>query len=167
MTKRSSSIQTSCKRKLESHFKRFGNPESQQTLEQIRIDRTHIAGSINPVNPVTINKVEQIHAVDGIAEGRSHQPRSALAGSRRCPPSPAPRPRGPGAKECARNIAQAVEITRAIEGFGRDGRHPAIGWRCRESRANPSPPNSLLNREKTGNFRKYRPRIADSYGLSG
>ncbi len=28
------------------------------------IDRTHIAGSIDPVNPATIYKVEQIHAVD-------------------------------------------------------------------------------------------------------
>ena len=29
-----------------------------------RIDRTHIAGSIDPVNPVTTYKVEQIQAVD-------------------------------------------------------------------------------------------------------
>ncbi|MEE8499973.1 MAG: hypothetical protein V3S27_05305, partial [Kiloniellales bacterium] len=43
------------------------------------IDRTHIVGSIDPVNPVYIYKVEQIHAVDGIADGDSHQPRSALA----------------------------------------------------------------------------------------
>ncbi len=28
-------------------------------------------------------------------------------------------------------------------------------WRCRESRANPSPPNSLLNREKTGNYSEF------------
>ncbi len=35
-------------------------------------------GSIEPVNPVYIYKVEQIHAVDGIADGDSHQPRSAL-----------------------------------------------------------------------------------------
>ncbi len=33
----------------------------------------------DPVNPVTINKVEQIHAVDRIADGDSIQPRSALA----------------------------------------------------------------------------------------
>ncbi len=33
-------------------------------LDRIRIDRTHILGSINPVNPVYINNVEQIHAVD-------------------------------------------------------------------------------------------------------
>ncbi len=33
-------------------------------LDRIRIDRTHIAGSIDPVNPIYINKVEQIHAVD-------------------------------------------------------------------------------------------------------
>ena len=43
-----------------------------------RIDRTHIVGSIDPVTPVYIYKVEQIHAVDGIADGGSHQPRSAL-----------------------------------------------------------------------------------------
>ncbi|MEE9209086.1 MAG: hypothetical protein V3U23_01440, partial [Kiloniellales bacterium] len=42
------------------------------------IDRTHIVGSIDPVNPVYTHKVEQIHAVDGIADGDSHQPRSAL-----------------------------------------------------------------------------------------
>ncbi len=47
-------------------------------LDRIRIDRTHIVGSIDPVNPVYIYKVEQIHAVDGIADGDSHQPRSAL-----------------------------------------------------------------------------------------
>jgi hypothetical protein len=35
-------------------------------------------GSIDPVNPVSIDKVEQIHAVDGIADGDSNQPRSAL-----------------------------------------------------------------------------------------
>jgi len=31
------------------------------------------------------------------------------------------------------------------------------GWRWAQSRANPSPPNSLLNRENTGNFRDFRP----------
>ncbi len=41
-------------------------------LDRIGIDRTHIAGSIDPVNPVYINKVEQIHAVDGIADGDSN-----------------------------------------------------------------------------------------------
>ncbi len=40
------------------------------------------------------------------------------------------------------------------------------GWRCRESRANPSSPISPLNREKTGNLREYRPRFAKSYDLS-
>ena len=30
-------------------------------LDRIRIDRTHIAGSIDPVNPVYTYKVEQIH----------------------------------------------------------------------------------------------------------
>ena len=47
-------------------------------LDRIRIDPTHIVGWIDPVNPVYIYKVEQIHAVDGIAGGDSHQPRSAL-----------------------------------------------------------------------------------------
>ncbi len=47
-------------------------------IDRIRIDRTHIVGSIEPVNSVYIYKVEQIHAVDGIADGDSHQPRSAL-----------------------------------------------------------------------------------------
>ncbi len=46
-------------------------------LDRIRIDRTQIVGSIDPVNPVAINKVEQIQAVDGIADGDSNQPRSA------------------------------------------------------------------------------------------
>ncbi len=30
-------------------------------LDRIRIDRTHIVGSIDPVNPVYTFKVEQIH----------------------------------------------------------------------------------------------------------
>ena len=47
-------------------------------LDRIRIDRTHIVGSIDPVNPVYTYNVEQI-GVDGIADGDSHQPRSALA----------------------------------------------------------------------------------------
>jgi hypothetical protein len=41
-------------------------------------------GSINPVNPVYVNSVEQIHAVDRIAIGDSNQPRSAL-GAHPCP----------------------------------------------------------------------------------
>ncbi|MCH8926043.1 MAG: CHASE domain-containing protein, partial [Proteobacteria bacterium] len=49
-----------------------------EALDRIRIDRTHIVGSIDPVNPVTINEGEQIHAVDGLADGDSNQPRSAL-----------------------------------------------------------------------------------------
>ena len=49
-------------------------------LDRIGIDRTRIAGSVDPVSPVYTSKVEQIHAVDGIADGDSHQPRSALAG---------------------------------------------------------------------------------------
>ncbi len=43
-------------------------------LDRIRIDRTPIAGSIDPGNPFYINKVEQIHAVDGIADGDSVNP---------------------------------------------------------------------------------------------
>ena len=48
-----------------------------EPLDRIRIDRTHIVGSIDPVNPVYTYEVEQI-GVDGIADGDSHQPRSAL-----------------------------------------------------------------------------------------
>ncbi len=48
-------------------------------LDRIRIDRAHIAGLVDPVNPAYINKVEQIHAVDGIADGDANQPRAALA----------------------------------------------------------------------------------------
>ena len=47
-------------------------------LDRIRIDRTHIVASIDPVNPVYIHKVEQFYAVDGIAGGDSDQPRFAL-----------------------------------------------------------------------------------------
>ncbi len=54
-----------------------------QWLDRIRIDRTRDPGSINPVNPVYINSVEQIHAVDRIAVGDSNQPRSALGFRRR------------------------------------------------------------------------------------
>ena len=50
----------------------------QRPLDRIRIDRTHIVGSIDSVNPVYTYKVEQIHAIDGIADGDSNQPRSAL-----------------------------------------------------------------------------------------
>ena len=56
-------------------------PLAASPLDRIRIERTHIVGSIDPVNPVYICKVEQIHAADGIADGDSHQPRSALAAS--------------------------------------------------------------------------------------
>ncbi len=49
-------------------------------LDRVRIDRTQIVGSIDTVNPVYINSVEQIHAVDRIAGGDSNQPRSALGG---------------------------------------------------------------------------------------
>ncbi len=51
------------------------------SLDRIRIDRTHAVGSINPVNPVYLHSVEQIHAVDRIAVGDSNQPRSALRSS--------------------------------------------------------------------------------------
>ncbi len=40
-----------------------------RALDRIRIDRTHIVGSVDPFNPVTIYKAEQIQAVDGIADG--------------------------------------------------------------------------------------------------
>ena len=48
-------------------------------MDRIGIDRIRDPGSIDPVVPVTTNKVEQIHAVDEIADGDSIQPRSALA----------------------------------------------------------------------------------------
>ena len=50
--------------------------------DRVRIDRTRDPGSINPVNPVDIDSVEQIHAVDRIAVGDPNQPRSALAEAR-------------------------------------------------------------------------------------
>ena len=65
-------------RPLGREGERAGSAIHENALDRIRIDRTHIAGSINPVNPVYINKVEQIHAVDGIADGDSNPPRSAL-----------------------------------------------------------------------------------------
>ena len=34
------------------------------------------------------------------------------------------------------------------------------GWRRKQSQANPSPPFSLINREKTGNFDQFRPVLA-------
>ncbi len=51
---------------------RTGNPRAAEAalrtalnmdrhLDRIRFDRTHIVGSIDPVNPVYIYKVEQIH----------------------------------------------------------------------------------------------------------
>ncbi len=43
-------------------------------LARIRIDRIDIVGSIDSVNPVYIDKLEQIHAVDGIAVGDSINP---------------------------------------------------------------------------------------------
>ena len=46
-------------------------------LDRIRTDRTQIVVSIDPVNPADIYKVERI-AVDGVTDGDSHQPRSAL-----------------------------------------------------------------------------------------
>ncbi len=42
-----------------------------EAVDRVRIDRTHIAGSIDPVNPVYIYKVEQIHAVDWDRRRRS------------------------------------------------------------------------------------------------
>jgi hypothetical protein len=36
-------------------------------LERIRIDRSHIVASLDPVNPLDINKLEQIHAIVRIA----------------------------------------------------------------------------------------------------
>ncbi len=47
-------------------------------LDRIRIDRTHDVGSIDPVNPVYIDKVEQIGG-DWNRRRRFHQPRSGLA----------------------------------------------------------------------------------------
>ncbi len=52
---------------------------SDGAIDRIGIDRIRGPGSIDPVNPVTTNKVERILAVDGIVDGDSHQPRSALA----------------------------------------------------------------------------------------
>jgi len=43
-------------------------------LARIGIDRTRDPGSIDPVNPVAIDSVEQIHAVDRIAVGDSIDP---------------------------------------------------------------------------------------------
>jgi hypothetical protein len=41
--------------------KRNGLWHPAAALDRIRIDRTHIAGSIDSVNPVYTNKLEQIH----------------------------------------------------------------------------------------------------------
>ncbi len=38
-----------------------GEPALQSRLDRIRFDRTHIVGSIDPVNPVYTYEVEQIH----------------------------------------------------------------------------------------------------------
>jgi hypothetical protein len=48
-------------------------------LDRTGSDRTRDPDSVVPVNPVTIDKVEQLHAVDGNAEGDSNQSRSSLA----------------------------------------------------------------------------------------
>ena len=48
-------------------------------LDRIRIDRTHIVGSIDPVNPVYTYKVEQIQAVDG--NRRRRFPSTAICSS--------------------------------------------------------------------------------------
>ena len=37
-------------------------------LERIRIDRSHFVALINPVNPLDINRIEQIHAIERIAK---------------------------------------------------------------------------------------------------
>ncbi len=63
---------------LAFHDLKRGRLDDAEALDRIRFDRTHIVGPIEPVNPVYIYKVEQIHTVDGIADGDSHQPRSAL-----------------------------------------------------------------------------------------
>ncbi len=61
-------------------------------------DRSNpLAGSIDPVTPVDIYIVEQIHAVDGIADSDSDQPRSA-----------------PGARENWHR-ARAAAIARAVD----------------------------------------------------
>ncbi len=52
-----------------------------------------------------------------------------------------------GAK--ARGLPRTVLAVRAPLGFSAISK---TCWRCSQSRANPSPPISLLNREKTGNF---------------
>ena len=57
----------------------FGGLIPSSALDRIGIDQSHVAGSIDPVSPAIINKVEQIRAVDEIADGDSNQPRSALA----------------------------------------------------------------------------------------
>ena len=62
-----------------------GGPYSGQSMRimgvataTMSVSRRPRAASIDPVNPVTINKLEQIHVVDGIADGDSNRPRSAL-----------------------------------------------------------------------------------------
>jgi hypothetical protein len=57
--------------------------------------------------------------------------------------------RWPGAN--ARGLPRTVPTVRIPLGFSATSR---TCWRCRESRANPSPPISLFNREITGNFRE-------------
>ncbi len=61
------------------------------------------------MNPVYIYKVEQIHAVGGIADGDSHQPRSALAFSHRIRPI-AGGPRSPRHQLPQMGLRRAAEI---------------------------------------------------------
>ena len=65
---------------------------------------------------------------------------------------PVPLGQRSGAK--ARGLPPNVPAVRIPLGFSAISR---TCWRCTQSRANPSPPNSLLNREKTGNFRRISP----------
>ncbi len=58
--------------------------------------------------------------------------------------------RRPGAK--ARGLPRTVPAVRIPLYFYAISK---TCWRCRESRANPSPPISLLNREKTGKFHEF------------
>ncbi len=60
---------------------------------------------------------------------------------------PVPLAGWPGAK--ARGLPPSVPAVRVLLGFS------AISRTCWQSGANPSPPISLLNREKTGNFREF------------
>ncbi len=46
---------------LRKRLRRAERPARGGVLDRIRIDRTHSVASIDPVNPVYIYKVEQIH----------------------------------------------------------------------------------------------------------